>query len=54
MGVFDDSVGDTVFVSMLTSFVGAADKWYPELIPWALNRQLEVKATDKAEGVRRD
>lgn len=49
MGIFHGSVGDTVFVSMLTSFVGAADKWYPELVPWALKKHLEVKATDKAE-----
>ncbi|KAL2153915.1 hypothetical protein VTH82DRAFT_2591 [Thermothelomyces myriococcoides] len=42
-GLHDDSVGDMVFVSMLTSFQAAAKRWYPELLPKALARQAEVE-----------
>ncbi|KAM0326569.1 hypothetical protein ACHAQA_006438 [Verticillium albo-atrum] len=51
-GIFDDSVGDTVFVSMLTSFVGAAEKWYPDLLPVALKKQAETKRLDQARQVK--
>ena len=51
-GIFDDSVGDTVFVSMLTSFVEAAEKWYPDLLPVALKKQAETKRLDRARGAK--
>lgn len=46
MGIHDNSIGDTVFISMLTSFVETAEKWYPELLPLALQRQSETKLRD--------
>ncbi|EEY16857.1 2OG-Fe(II) oxygenase superfamily [Verticillium alfalfae VaMs.102] len=51
-GIFDDSVGDTVFVSMLTSFVETAKVWYPDLLPVALKKQAEKKRLDIARGAK--
>lgn len=48
MGIHDNSVGDTVFVSMLTSFVETAKNWYPALLPQALERLLETNLQDQA------
>ncbi|KAG7116457.1 2-oxoglutarate-dependent dioxygenase like protein [Verticillium longisporum] len=51
-GIFDDSAGDTVFVSMLTSFVETAKAWYPDLLPVALKKQAEKKRLDLARGAK--
>lgn len=51
-GIFDGSVGDTVFVSMLTSFVEAAKKWYPDLLQVALEKQAETKRLDQLRGAK--
>ncbi|KAG9251282.1 2OG-Fe(II) oxygenase superfamily [Emericellopsis atlantica] len=51
-GICDNSVGDTVFVSMLTSFVDAAQKWYPDSLQVALEKQSETKRLDQARGIK--
>ncbi|GAB1313735.1 hypothetical protein MFIFM68171_03945 [Madurella fahalii] len=48
-GLFDNCVGDLVFVSMMTSFQEAAAKWYPELLPRALKKQAEAKQLDSQQ-----
>ncbi|KHN97090.1 Oxoglutarate/iron-dependent oxygenase [Metarhizium album ARSEF 1941] len=42
-GLFDGAVGDSVFVSLLTSFQDAAARWYPDLLPLALEKQEEAR-----------
>ena len=51
-GLYNHCVGDTVFVSMLTSFVGVASRWYPDLLPLALKSQADTKLLDQQRGVK--
>ena len=41
-GIQDGCVGDLVFVSMLASFQAVAQRWYPELLSKALDKQAQA------------
>lgn len=46
-GLFDQSVGDNLFVKCLTSFPRVGERWYPELLQQALEKQAESKRRDQ-------
>jgi len=42
-GLFDGTVGDRVFVNMLTSWLEPAEKWYPDLLALAMAKYAGSK-----------
>ncbi|KAH7227167.1 uncharacterized protein BKA55DRAFT_527098 [Fusarium redolens] len=46
-GLFDNCIGDNVFVNHLTTFPKVGERWYPDLLRQAREKQAESKRLDQ-------
>ncbi|KAM0491521.1 hypothetical protein ACHAP8_010566 [Fusarium lateritium] len=46
-GLFDNCIGDNVFVNHITTFPKVGEKWYPDLLRQARQKQAESKRLDQ-------